>query len=433
MDVRIYSIKELSHYVKRLFDSDVELKNITIRGELSNFKHHSSGHFYFTLKEEDAAIDGVMFASRAKLINFKPTNGMKIIIQGYVSAYTVRGTYQIYAQNMKPDGAGDIYARYEQLKKDLEKRGYFSPDRKKQLPKFPKKVGVLTSPTGAAVQDIINTINRRFPLSDIVLYPTLVQGIGAKENITENIERANKEGMCDCLIVGRGGGSIEDLWAFNEEMVAEAIYHSTIPIISAVGHETDFTIADFVADVRAATPTAAAELAVPDRFELKRQLQNVNRHMETLVNKKLTFFDQHLHRLENAYVMQYPERLLDKRILKLDAVLNKLHRVSPNEQVKLKETQLTHLEDKIQSLFKQVLSTQEERFKRNVHAMDLSSPLLIMKKGYSITKNKGNVVRSIQDVKENDYLDIQLQDGVVTTEVQSIKGDNPWKNHSNNS
>ena len=275
MDEKQYlSVTALTKYIKYKFDNDVHLKNVLLKGEISNFKHHSRGHFYFTLKDDKAQISAIMFASNSQNVVFKPENGMSILVEGYLTVYEASGQYQIYVKKMDEDGVGSLHVAYEQLKKKLQEEGLFDQKHKQAIPKFPATIAVLTSPTGAAVKDIINIVNRRYPIAKIIVYPTLVQGEFAKDNIVNNLKQVNKHGKEDVIILGRGGGSIEDLWPFNEEAVAYEIFKSIIPIISSVGHETDFTIADFVADLRAPTPSGGAELAVPDQYELFNYLKH---------------------------------------------------------------------------------------------------------------------------------------------------------------
>ncbi|TXK90204.1 exodeoxyribonuclease VII large subunit, partial [Parageobacillus sp. SY1] len=258
-EVKYVTVGALTKYIKRKFEVDPHLRDLWIKGEISNFKYHSRGHMYFTLKDEQARIQAVMFAGYNQYLSFRPEDGMKVLVRGEISVYEPSGNYQIYVKEMQPEGIGNLYLAYEQLKKRLEAEGLFSPEHKKPIPAFPRYIGVVTSPTGAAIRDIMTTIRRRYPIATVILFPTLVQGEQAAESIVRSIEKANELGYIDVLIVGRGGGSIEELWAFNEEIVARAIFASEVPIISAVGHETDFTIADFVADLRAPTPTGAAE------------------------------------------------------------------------------------------------------------------------------------------------------------------------------
>ena len=292
MEERYLTVSALTKYIKYKFDNDFHLTDVLLEGEISNFKHHSRGHFYFTLKDDNAQITAMMFQSYASKVKFEPQDGMKVYVRGTVTVYEASGVYQIVVKEMKSDGVGDLYLAYEKLKKELQEAGYFNIDHKRNIPRLPKVVGVITSPTGAAIHDIINTIGRRYPLCKIILYPALVQGEGAKESIVKQITQANIDGLCDVIICGRGGGSIEDLWAFNEKIVAMAIYNSEIPIISAVGHEVDFTIADFVADKRAATPTAAAEIATPSVDNLKEYItQSVGRithNIGVILNDKKT-------------------------------------------------------------------------------------------------------------------------------------------------
>ena len=282
MEERYLTVTALTKYIKYKFDHDHHLEDVLLEGEISNFKHNSRGHFYFTLKDENAAISATMFASSASKVKFEPSDGMKVYVRGNITVYEPSGTYQINVKELKSDGVGDLYLAYEKLKAELQKEGLFDLNHKLPLPRFPKVIGVITSPTGAAIKDIINTISRRYPLCSVILYPAIVQGDDAKDDVVKQIKKANFDNVCDVLIVGRGGGSIEDLWAFNERIVAQAIYDSTIPIISAVGHEIDFTIADFVADMRAATPTAAAELATPSIDNLK---QNINYYVDSMTKR----------------------------------------------------------------------------------------------------------------------------------------------------
>ena len=280
------SVIALTRYIKYKLDNDINLQEVYLKGEISNFKRHSRGHFYFTIKDEESRINAIMFASSAKNVNFEPVDGTKVLVKGRISVFESTGNYQIYVNEMQEDGIGNLYALYEKLKKDLQKEGLFDESHKKQIPKIPKRVGVVTAPTGAAIRDIISTINRRYPLCEVILFPSLVQGKDAKDDIVKNIKIADSYNL-DTLIVGRGGGSIEDLWAFNEEIVARAIYECNTPIISAVGHEVDFTIADFVADKRAATPTGAAEKAVPNLKDMINYFDQFKIRLNESMNKKI--------------------------------------------------------------------------------------------------------------------------------------------------
>ncbi|MDP4161611.1 MAG: exodeoxyribonuclease VII large subunit, partial [Bacillota bacterium] len=320
------TVNALTKYIKRKFDADPHLQDVYVKGEISNLKAHTSGHLYFTLKDDKARILAVMFAGNARSMKFRPENGMKVIVKGDISVYEPSGQYQIYIKEMRPDGIGELFLAYEQLKNKLEAEGLFSNAHKRALPSFPKTVGVVTSPTGAAVRDILTTIKRRYPIAKVLIFPALVQGENAAPSIAKAIEAANKRAEIDVLIVGRGGGSIEELWAFNEERVARAIFESAIPIISAVGHETDFTIADFVADMRAPTPTGAAELAVPHIEELlERVLQRQTRLLRAM-KEKFRFEKERLGRLEKSYAFRYPMRLYEQKLEQLDKLTEKLVR-----------------------------------------------------------------------------------------------------------
>ena len=299
------TVGALTRYIKYKFDNDANLQNIAIKGEISNFKRHSRGHFYFTIKDEESRISAIMFASQTNSVTFEPVDGTKVLVRGRISVFPSTGNYQIYVDEMIEDGVGNLYALYEKLKTDLKKEGLFNPEHKKEIPKLPKRIGVITAPTGAAIRDIISTINRRFPLCEVILFPSLVQGKEAKDDIVRNIKLADTYNL-DTLIVGRGGGSIEDLWAFNEEIVARAIYESKIPIISAVGHEIDFTIADFVADLRAPTPTGAAEMAVPNLSDVNNLINQYKIRLSENMNNLISLNHKRLDKLKDSYILRNP-------------------------------------------------------------------------------------------------------------------------------
>jgi exodeoxyribonuclease VII large subunit len=441
MEKRFLTVQALTKYIKRKFDADPHLHDCLVKGEISNFKQHSSGHMYFTLKDDKARILAVMFSSANRRIKFTPENGMKILIRGDVTVYEGSGQYQIYVHDMQPDGIGDLYLAFEQLKERLTKEGLFAVDHKKPIPKFPATVGVVTSPTGAALRDIITTIKRRYPIAKILIFPALVQGDQAAPSITDAISKANeKKHGIDVLIVGRGGGSIEELWAFNEEMVARAIYESAIPIISAVGHETDFTIADFVADLRAPTPTGAAELAVPHIDEwIERVLTKQTRIMRAM-KEKVNLQKNKLDRIEKSYAFRYPHRLYEQKLQQLDRSTELLV-TNSQKLLTVKMTQLeqfdkrmsrNHPDEKIQkakeeqskktkALFRAmsiVLSNKQAEFKNTLSTLQALSPLKIMERGYSLTYNeKGNLVKSIHHVEVKDHVKITLADGALMCQV----------------
>ncbi|MBU8916375.1 exodeoxyribonuclease VII large subunit [Neobacillus sp. 114] len=440
---RYLSVNALTKYIKRKFDADPHLRDLHVRGEISNFKQHSSGHMYFTLKDEKARILAVMFSSHSRAMRFQPENGMKVIVKGDITVYEPSGQYQIYIKDMQPDGIGELFLAYEQLKQRLEAEGLFAPERKKPLPLFPKTVGVITSPTGAAIRDIITTIKRRFPIVNILVFPALVQGDNAAPSIAKAIEKANNKDI-DVLIVGRGGGSIEELWAFNEELVARAIYQSAIPIISAVGHETDFTIADFVADLRAPTPTGAAELAVPHIEELlDRTLQRQTRLIRAM-QEKFRYEKERLNRVQKSYAFRYPQRLYEQKLEQVDKETERLVR-GISRLFSLKNEQLTNLDKSLERnhpsealqeagkhferthkelnrALKQILTKKQTDFDHMLSTLQALSPLKIMERGYSLSYTEDNrLVKSVNQVSVSDQVQIQLTDGSLFCKVEGIK------------
>lgn len=417
------------------------MRDVYVKGELSNVKIHTSGHIYFTLKDQSSRLPGVMFATAAKNVKFRPESGMTVLIRGDVNVYESSGQYQLYAQSMQADGIGDYYLAFEQLKKKLEQEGLFAPQHKKQLPRFPRRIAVVTAQTGAAVRDILTTLSRRYPLSEVVLIPTLVQGKEAGKDIVKSIEAANRNDF-DVLIVGRGGGSIEDLWAFNEEQVARAIFQSAIPIISAVGHETDTTIADFVADLRAATPTAAAELAVPDRGELMNRLMNARTVLYRLTASKITDERRSLKRLQDSYPLAYPERLYRPFIERINRADESLQR-EVGQQLMRRKDRFTRLESQLQSriprdriakaeadvrrfagrlefLTQNTFRTNAQALSSAMRTLDALSPLKIMDRGYSITYQNEQVINKAAALNVDDELTIRMSDGNVHAKVTEI-------------
>jgi len=411
------SITQLNRTIKQLFEQTPFLKRVTVLGEVSNFKKHSSGTLYFTLKDADSDLKAVMFQSNASKLSSLPQNGQQVLATGDVSVYEARGEYQIYVSIMRPFGAGDIYARLEALKALITKEGLLDPSRKKPLPKYPRVVGVITSPTGAAIQDIQHTIERRFPLATLRLYPALVQGDDARFSIVEQIQKANLEAKADVLIVGRGVGSIEDLWAFNEEIVVRAIAASDIPVISAVGHETDTTLADFVADMRAPTPTAAAEMAVPDQAEIQQQIATTVYHMKQRVAGRWQEAARQLERLKRSYVFTTPERLLERKQYQLDRLFGSLQTVSPTAKL----DRLEQRRDKASTLLQTLIDKQVETASRNllqqVTSLKALNPKAVLQRGYAMVEVSGTLVDSIDLVKESKQVDITLKDGQFSAEV----------------
>lgn len=428
--MRVFSVSQVTGYIKRLIDSDMYLNDIYIKGEISNFKLHSGGHIYFTLKDGEAVMSGVMFRSNAARLKFMPENGMKVIVGGRISVYGRSGSYQLYAEEMEPAGKGELYLAYEQLKAELEKRGVFDAKYKKPIPKHPKCVAVITSPTGAAVRDIINVISRRNNAVEIVVVPTLVQGESAEEDIVSSIKTAAAWGGADTIILGRGGGSIEDLWAFNTVGVARAVFDCDIPIISAVGHETDFTITDFVADLRAPTPSAAAELAVPELNSLREGIAvSLSRMYNSVLNRLKTkqSLEQLSKRMENAYRAKCDRRAkLEGAVTHMNSVMtNKLRlfesRLRANDINKYGKRldmgigqHIVYLDKMIYDMEKNTsgrIDKLYERLMRLTASMNSNSPSNILIKGYSLAYSGDRLIKSVNDVKIDDNVKIAVADG----------------------
>ena len=379
-----------------IIDNDELLVSVCVRGEISNFtNHYKTGHFYMTLKDEASLIKAVMFRGNASKLKFLPENGMKVIVTGRVSAYIRDGQYQIYIDSMEPDGIGALYIAYEQLKKKLAAEGLFDREKKKPLPKIPTRIGIITSPTGAAIRDIINILGRRFPLCRPILYPSLVQGDGASAQIIAGIDYFNEKKNVDVLIVGRGGGSLEDLWAVNDEALCRRVAASDIPIISAVGHETDFTLCDFAASVRAPTPSAAAELAVPERSELKRKINNVNSRMELLCEQRIKILKEKLTALSNSRVLTNPMNFIDDRKMALGMT-----------------------EDKLITRMNTLLERKKSSLVSHAAKLDALNPLSVVARGYSAVFNdEGKLIKSISQTKKGDMVSFMVTDGKISAEV----------------
>lgn len=389
------SVTQVNLYIKEVISRDDILCDVLVKGELSNFKAHSSGHMYMSLKDEGGVMRAVMFRSSASKLTFKPQNGIKVIARGRISVYERDGQYQLYIEDMQQEGQGDLYVAFEQLKQKLSQEGLFDEAHKKPLPKYPKTVGVVTAPTGAAIRDIINVLSRRFSYSDIVLYPVLVQGENSASSIAEAIEYFNRTKKADVLIVGRGGGSIEDLWSFNEEIVARAIYNSEIPIVSAVGHEIDFTISDFVADLRAPTPSAAAELVVPSQTELAEKFNNVYRRM----------FQQSMRVIEKGKMRV--EQCCDRQAFK-----NPLRLLDDNRQY------LDNVSYMFENACKNIINAKRTKLAEDAARLDGLSPLGTLGRGYSLTRDKnGRVLRSVAQVSAGDRVSVRVKDGEFSAEV----------------
>lgn len=399
MTRQVFTISQINEYIRRKMDTDELLNSVAVSGEISNYKMYPSGHHYFTLKDEGGALKCVMFKSSAVRLKFRPENGMKVIAVGKISVYPRDGAYQLYCSTMAMDGVGDLYAAFEQLKEKLANKGLFDPAHKKPLPKYPQVIGLVTSSAGAAVHDMLRILRKRYPLAKVRLIPVRVQGAEAPPEIAAAIAYANQYRLADLLIVGRGGGSIEDLWAFNDDQVAYAIYESEIPIISAVGHEPDITISDFVADLRAATPSNAAELAVPDQDALRQSLDEMNGTMLNIMQQKLTAARRHIAILSGSPALQ-----------------------SPDVYILQRRNNLKGLGDQLLSSQKLSISRCKQRFLSNTAKLDAMSPLKVLTRGYAMAQSEdGNVVRSVEQVMTGDKIHILLGDGKLESHVIGIK------------
>lgn len=389
-----FSVSGLNEYIKNIFETNRTLSSVTVRGEISNFVNHRSGHLYFSLKDSDGQIRAVMFRSRAQMLKFMPESGMKVIVHGSVTVYPRDGSYQLYVSSMQPDGIGALYLAYEQMKARLAEEGLFDDDHKLPIPRFPRRVGVITSPTGAAVRDIINVTGRRFPQAEIYLYPALVQGDGAEDSLISALNYLDWSGLCDVIIIGRGGGSIEDLWAFNSERLARRIYDATTPIISAVGHETDFTICDFVSDMRAPTPSAAAELAVPDKRELMLQLDSLDERLCLALKRKVSRARERL---------EYLSSMTDASSL--------------SNTIRARKDVLLSCYEKAKLIISSRIDRSADRLSSAAGKANALSPLSVLSRGYSIAEGKTGVVKSVNDVNVDDEIRLTLSDGSIRARV----------------
>lgn len=416
MDEKYLKISDLNNYIKKILDNDAFLNKVYLKGEISNFKNHTRGHLYFTLKDDTSRINAVMFYGNASKLTFVPEDGMNVLVEGRISAYPASGSYQIYVDNMQPDGLGALYIEYEALKKKLASEGLFASEHKKPIPKYPNRIGVITASTGAAVKDIMSTIKRRYPICEAILFPCLVQGKQAAQDIVKQIKRADEYGV-DTIIVGRGGGSIEDLWAFNEEIVAHAIYDCMTPVISAVGHEIDWTIADYVADLRAPTPTGAAEMAVPTVLDVSNLLNNLkirlNKNIKNMVNTKFIKWRS----LKNNFILKNPMAMYEVKEQKLDTLLDFLTKDIKNilqtNEAKLKELKMSYVFKNPMSLF----DKKRNDYTLLINTLKLVNPLGILEKGYSLVDINGHIIKNSSEVSIDDILNIRLRDGKIKAKV----------------
>ncbi len=419
MDREYITISELNHYIKGVMEDNIFLNKVYLKGEISNFKAHTRGHLYFTLKDEGSRLNAVMFSYQANGLKFEPVDGMKVLVCGKISVYEATGAYQIYVESMEQDGLGNLYVEFEKLKKKLAAEGLFDLDKKKKIPKVPKKIGIVTASTGAAIRDILTTIKRRYPICETILFPSLVQGADAAKDIVKNIEIANTYNI-DTLIVGRGGGSIEDLWPFNEEIVARAIYNSRVPVISAVGHEIDFTIADFVADLRAPTPTAAAELAVPNIDTINTYLANAINRSTLSINNLIDTRKQSLVNLTTSYVLKKPTAMYEIKEQNLDFLIDRLNKemklVIDNMNVRLSKQINSYVITNPEILYKY----KKQNLEHVINKLDVLNPMNTLKRGYAIVKKDNNVISDSKNIKKDDIIDINVRDGIIKTQVLEV-------------
>ena len=445
MDTKYFTITALNKAIKNMFEEKRELNNIHLKGEISNFKHHSRGHFYFTLKDENSQLSAIMFASNAKNIKFEPKDGMKVLVSGKVTVYETGGSYQIYVNEMLEDGLGNLYLEFEKLKKKLDMEGLFRKEHKKSIPKFPMKIGIITAPTGAAIKDIMSTILRRFPIVETILFPSLVQGIDAKEDIVRNIKLANTYDL-DVIILGRGGGSIEDLWAFNEEIVARAIYESKIPIISGVGHEVDFTISDFVADLRAPTPTGAAEMCVPNKDDVIELFNQYNKRLIKGINTCLTLSQEKLNNLKNSYILKNPMSLYEKLEQNFDNLYERLI-MAINSNISLNKERLNTLKGsfifknpnmlfidkaynyndlikRLENGMTLLIENKKNNYVNLLSKLEILNPITTLKRGYSVTRKDNKTITSIKEININDKILTTLVDGKVESVIKNVYENN---------
>ena len=445
METKYFTITALNKAIKNMFEEKRELNNIHLKGEISNFKHHSRGHMYFTLKDETSQLSAIMFASSAKNLRFEPKDGMKVLVAGKVTVYEMGGTYQIYVNEMVEDGLGNLYLEFEKLKKKLAEEGLFNKEYKKPIPKFPTRIGIITAPTGAAIKDIMSTIKRRFPIVETILFPSLVQGDLAKDDIVRNIKLANTYDL-DVIILGRGGGSIEDLWAFNEEIVARAIFESHIPIVSGVGHEVDFTISDFVADLRAPTPTGAAEMTVPNIHDVEELFRQYNTRLIKAINNNINLSYEKLNNLKNSYILKNPMSLYEKleqnfdnlyeRLLmsitsniafnkeKLNTLKSSFIFKNPNMLFIDKAYNYNDLIKRLKNNVKQLLDNKTHVYVNLLSKLEVLNPITTLKRGYSVTKLNDKTIMSVRDVKKKDVIVTTLVDGKVESEVKDVCQEN---------
>ena len=413
------TVTALTKYLKYKFDSDENLRKVYIKGEISNYKLHTTGHLYFSIKDENSIIKAIMFSSNAKKLTFEPKEGMKVLVTGTVSVYPATGSYQIYVEALEEDGIGNLYIEFEKLKAKLASEGLFDPKYKKTIPEFPMNIGIVTASTGAAIRDILSTIKRRYPICKTYLFPCLVQGEFASADIVSKIKEANNYDL-DVLIVGRGGGSFEDLNCFNDEQVARTIFESKIPIISAVGHEVDFTIADFVADLRAPTPTGAAEMAVPNIVDLQNSINQYKIRLNESIYKTINLKKLYLDSIKNSYIIKNPLLMYQNVIQKVETITDKLNTIML-KKINIEKINLENMKNNYIIKNPNVLYIDKQKELGNIIAkLNLLNPLNILDRGYNITYKDNHIVTSIKEIKENDNLNIKMKDGNLKVTVNEV-------------
>ncbi len=419
MSKKYITITTLNKYLKNKFDIDPHIQNVLLKGEISNFKGHTRGHLYFTLKDETSRISAVMFKYSASKLKFKPEDGMTVLVSGRVSIYEATGQYQIYIENMEEHGLGNLHLKFEQLKKELKQKGLFDEKHKKKIPLYPEKIGIITAPTGAAVKDILTTIKRRYPVCTTFLFPSLVQGDAAKDYLVKQIKAADEHNL-DLIILGRGGGSIEDLWAFNEEVVAEAIFNAKTPIISAVGHEIDYTISDFVADLRAPTPTAAAEIAVPNITDINVLLNQYKLRTTNIIKHKLQNNKNIIKSIKESYILKNPLAVYEIKTEKLNNIFVNLNRFIQNKindnTNRINQLKETHILKNPENL----LIDKKNQYNILLNKLELLNPISILKKGYSVVKKEKSIIKDIKDINVGDILNIKLYKGNINAKVEKV-------------
>ena len=416
MNNNYITVTQLTKYIKYKIDTDQNLMKIYLKGEISNFKNHTSGHLYFTIKDENTRINAIMFSSNASKLKMTPQDGMKVLVSGRISVYEQTGSYQIYVDKMEEDGLGNLYLQFEELKKRLGAEGLFDESHKKPIPRIPKTIGIITAPTGAAIKDILSTIKRRWPLAETILFPSLVQGKEAAEDIVRNINRT-KDFDLDVLIVGRGGGSIEDMWCFNEEIVARAIYNLDVPVISGVGHEIDFTISDFVADLRAPTPTGAAEMCVPNIADVLNEIKQLELRACQSIDKNIKFNRQHLNKLLESYILKTPKAMYEVKAQNFDHLYERVINAYKNV-VEINRNKLVIVDNNLNNAVINKLNNDKNNYINLINKLEILNPLLTLKRGYTITKKEGKVISSVKDVNKKDKIELEFSDGMLNATIE---------------